>query len=70
MPPTTAPTTTLVTVAPIVEALPPVPVADLPLPRTGKASDLISYLGTSLLVAGIGIVGVGRPPTTRRDVTR
>jgi LPXTG-motif cell wall-anchored protein len=33
---------------------PPAP----PLPRTGKGSDLISYLGTSLLVAGIGIVGV------------
>ncbi len=58
VPPTMAPTTTLVTVAPIVETLPTVPVADVPLPRTGKASDLISYLGTSLLVAGIGVVGV------------
>jgi LPXTG-motif cell wall-anchored protein len=63
-----APTTTLV-VAPIVEALPPVPIPDVPLPRTGKASDLISYLGTSLLVAGVGIVGVaGRRRTA--DVTR
>ena len=65
---TVAPTTTLV-VAPILEVLPPVPAPAVPLPRTGKASDLISYLGTSLLVAGIGIVGVA---SRRRsaDVTR
>jgi len=49
--------------------LPPVPAA--PLPRTGKASDVISYLATSLLVAGIGIVGVaGRKPTGRSIYTR
>jgi LPXTG-motif cell wall-anchored protein len=49
--------------------LPPVPAA--PLPRTGKASDVISYLATSLLVAGIGIVGVaGRKPTRASIYTR
>jgi LPXTG-motif cell wall-anchored protein len=54
------PTTTLElppdTTVPVAEVLPPVP--GPPLPRTGKGSDLIAYLGTSLLVAGIGIVGV------------
>jgi hypothetical protein len=49
--------------------LPPVPAA--PLPRTGKSSDVISYLATSLLVAGIGIVGVaGRKPAGRSIYTR
>ena len=47
-------TTTTAAFIPVVEVSPPAP----PLPRTGKGSDLISYLGTSLLVAGIGIVGV------------
>jgi hypothetical protein len=54
---TTSPPETSTTTAvfsPVVEVSPPAP----PLPRTGKGSDLISYLGTSLLVAGIGIVGV------------
>jgi hypothetical protein len=61
-PPTLPPDTTL---APIAEILPPVP--GPPLPRTGKGSELISYLGTSLLVAGIGVVGVAsRRPNRRR----
>ena len=61
-PPTLPPDTTL---APIAEVLPPVP--GPPLPRTGKGSELISYLGTSLLVAGIGVVGVAsRRPNRRR----
>jgi hypothetical protein len=47
-------TTTTAAFIPVVEVLPPAP----PLPRTGKGSDLISYLGTSMVVAGIGIVGV------------
>jgi hypothetical protein len=47
-------TTTTAVFIPVVEVSPPAP----PLPRTGTGSDLISYLGTSLLVAGIGIVGV------------
>jgi hypothetical protein len=69
VPPTIAPTTTLAPVAPLIEEVSPVPSTSVPLPRTGKASDLISYLGTSLLVAGIGIVGVaGRRRTA--DVTR
>jgi hypothetical protein len=59
VPATTTPeTTTVDTVIPIVEVLPPGQVDVPPLPRTGRASELISYLGTSLLVAGIGIVGV------------
>jgi LPXTG-motif cell wall-anchored protein len=53
---TTVPPETTVPVAPLADVLPPTPGS--PLPRTGKGSDLISYLGTSLLVAGIGIVGV------------
>jgi hypothetical protein len=46
-------TTTTAAPIPVVEVSPPAP----PLPRTGTGSDLISYLGTSMLVAGIGIVG-------------
>lgn len=71
-PPTTtttlpAETTTTAVVAPVVEASPPAP----PLPKTGTGSDLISYLGTSLLVAGIGIVGVaGRRPIVARPAPR
>ena len=71
-PPTTTatlpPETTTTTVPiPVVEVSPPTP----PLPRTGKGSDLISYLGTSLLVAGIGIVGVAsRRPTAARPASR
>ncbi len=59
---TLPPETTIAAAPPVAEVLPPVPGS--PLPRTGKGSDLISYLGTSLLVAGIGIVGVAsrRPP--------
>ena len=57
---TVPPETTLPEIVPIVEVLPPPPAA--PLPKTGAVSDLISYLGTSLLVAGIGMVGVGRKP--------
>lgn len=66
--PTTTPTlsaetTTTVVVGPLVEVSPPAP----PLPKTGGGSNLISYLGTSLLVAGIGIVGVAsRRPTAAR----
>lgn len=57
---TTPPPPTIAAAVPVVEALPPapVPVAALPLPRTGKGSDLVSYLATSLVVAGVGIVGV------------
>jgi len=51
---------------PVELVLPPVPAA--PLPRTGKASDVISYLGTSLLVAGIGIVGVASRKPARRSI--
>ncbi|MEO8267276.1 MAG: hypothetical protein ABI706_17380 [Ilumatobacteraceae bacterium] len=58
---TVLPETALPGIVPIVEVLPPPPPA-APLPRTGAVSDLISYLGTSLLVAGIGMVGVGRKP--------
>ena len=71
-PPTTTPTlppetTTIAVLIPSVEVSPPAP----PLPRTGKGSDLISYLGTSLLVAGIGIVGVAsRRPTAARPAPR
>lgn len=54
------PTTTALFI-PLVEVSPPAP----PLPKTGKGSDLISYLGTSLLVAGIGIVGVASRRPTR-----
>ena len=70
VPPTTveATTTTLppdTTVTPAAELLPPVP--GPPLPKTGNGSDLISYLGTSLVVGGIGIVGVAsRRPSRRR----
>jgi hypothetical protein len=50
----------------VVESLPPPPLPSppAPLPRTGKGPDLISYLATALVVAGIGIVGVAgrRPP--------
>jgi LPXTG-motif cell wall-anchored protein len=67
-----APTSTLppeTTIPPTAEVIPPVP--GPPLPKTGKASDLISYLGTSLLVAGIGVVGVAsRRPTRRARVGR
>jgi hypothetical protein len=66
---TTLPETTIPAVAPVIEVLPPAPAS--PLPRTGKGSDLISYLGTSLLVAGIGIVGVAsRRPSRRVIYTR
>ena len=61
VPETTVPAeTTLPEIVPIIEVLPPPSAA--PLPKTGAVSDLISYLGTSLLVAGIGMVGVGRKP--------
>jgi hypothetical protein len=60
-------TTTTAALIPLVEVSPPAP----PLPRTGKGSDLISYLGTSLLVAGIGIVGVAsRRPAAARPAPR
>ena len=60
-------TTTTALLIPVVEVSPPTP----PLPRTGNGSDLISYLGTSLLVAGIGIVGVAsRRPTAARPAPR
>jgi LPXTG-motif cell wall-anchored protein len=63
-PPTIRPETTVPVIAVPVEALPPTP--GPPLPKTGKGSALISYLGTSLLVAGIGIVGVAsRRPSPR-----
>jgi LPXTG-motif cell wall-anchored protein len=59
--------TTVPEVVPLVEVLAAPPAA--PLPNTGAVSDLISYLGTSLLVAGVGIVGVARrrpPPNNHR----
>ena len=63
IPPTTTtappPETTVPEFVPIIEVLPPPPLA-APLPKTGAVSDLISYLGTSLLVGGVGLVGVGR----------
>jgi hypothetical protein len=62
--PTVPPDTTL---APIAEVLPPVP--GPPLPRTGRGSELISYLGTSLLVAGIGVLGVASRRPSRRRLT-
>jgi LPXTG-motif cell wall-anchored protein len=76
IPPETTTTTTPI-VAPLTEVLPPVPVPvpapGPPLPKTGKGSELISYLGTSMLVAGIGIVGVasrrGRGLTVSKTVT-
>ena len=62
-----AETTTTMVVGPLVEVSPPAP----PLPKTGGGSDLISYLGTSLLVAGIGIVGVAsRRPNAARTSLR
>jgi LPXTG-motif cell wall-anchored protein len=64
---TTIPATTLppdTTAAPFAEVL--TPVAGPPLPKTGKGSDLISYLGTSSVVAGIGIVGVASRRTRPR----
>ncbi|HZX54833.1 MAG TPA: hypothetical protein VFE86_09120 [Ilumatobacteraceae bacterium] len=67
--PTTVPPQPTEQTIPVELVLPPVPGAALP--RTGKASDVISYLGTSLLVAGIGIVGVaGRKPARRSIYTR
>ncbi len=73
LPPTTVevvisaapPTTDTPPIAPFAEAIPPITVPALP--KTGDGSDLISYLGTSLLVAGIGIVGVAsrRSPVRR-----
>ena len=65
---TAAPETTVLEIIPIVEVLPPPPAA--PLPKTGAVSDLISYLGTSLLVAGIGIVGVASRRPSRIRNTR
>ena len=65
---TAAPETTVPEITPIVEVLPPPPAA--PLPKTGAVSDLISYLGTSLLVAGIGIVGVASRRPSRIRNTR
>ncbi|MEA3185080.1 MAG: hypothetical protein QOJ74_1557, partial [Ilumatobacteraceae bacterium] len=46
------------TVPPITVPAAPLPPTPAPLPKTGKGSDLISYLATALLVAGVGIVGV------------
>jgi LPXTG-motif cell wall-anchored protein len=71
IPPTEVQPTTIPpdTTAPALVTVPEVPptIPGTPLPKTGKGSDLISYLGTSLLVAGIGIVGVAsRRPTRRR----
>ena len=51
--PTTLPPDT--TLPPETTPPPPPPV---PLPRTGKGTDLISYLATTMLVAGIGVAGV------------
>ncbi len=66
-------TTTAPAVVPPAEVLPPVPAPpppSPPLPKTGSASDLVSYLGTSLLVAGIGIVGVASRRPSRRTVDK
>ena len=70
---TVPPPPTVPEVVPVAEVLPPapVPIVAAPLPRTGKGSDLISYLATSLVVAGIGIVGVaGRRPSRGVIYTR
>ena len=75
--PTVPPDTTFpaitspVTVA--IEAVPPPSEAPLPppaapLPKTGRGSDVVSYLATSLLVAGIGIVGVASRRARRRVI--
>ena len=45
-------------------AAPPAP----PLPRTGSGSDLISYVATAFLVAGIGIAGVASRRAQRRVI--
>ncbi|HEX3090068.1 MAG TPA: hypothetical protein VHQ23_15550 [Ilumatobacteraceae bacterium] len=66
-PPTLPPDTTLTPIADVLPPVPGPPAPGPPLPRTGKGSELISYLGTSLLVAGIGVVGVAsRRPNRRR----
>jgi hypothetical protein len=70
---TVPPPSTVPELVPVAEVLPPatVPIVAAPLPRTGKGSDLISYLATSLVVAGIGIVGVaGRRPSRGVIYTR
>ena len=55
---------------PVVTEVPSPPPAQA-LPHTGKGSDLIAYLATALLVAGIGIVGVAsRRPRRRVIYTR
>lgn len=71
LPPETTTTTSPVTnappdttVAPFAEVL--TPVLGPPLPKTGRASELVSYLGTSSVVAGIGIVGVASRRTRPR----
>jgi hypothetical protein len=71
---TTSTTTTTTTLAAVeVEAVPPPPDTSVspplpPLPKTGKGSDLISFLATALLVAGIGIVGVASRRAPRRVI--
>ena len=73
LPPDTAPpaVTSPVTVA--IEAVSPPPPETPPppappLPKTGRGSDVVSYLATSLLVAGIGIVGVASRRARRRVI--
>jgi hypothetical protein len=69
VPPTVLPETSLPVDVPVAEVLPPVTVTALP--HTGKGSDAISYLATTLLVAGIGVVGVAsRRPRRRVIYTR
>ena len=68
--PTSTMSTTLDSVA--VEVVPPAAPPDSPpappLPKTGRGSDLISYLATALLVAGVGIVGVAGRRAPRRVI--
>ena len=74
MPPDTTSSATTPPATVAIEAVPPTPPeAPLPppappLPKTGKASDGISYLATSLLVAGVGIVGVASRRARRRVI--
>ncbi len=68
-PPSVPPASTGPEVVPVAEVLPPAPGPALP--HTGKGSDVISYVATALLVAGIGIVGVAsRRPRRRVIYTR
>jgi hypothetical protein len=66
LPPAAPPETPPSTAAPAVEVAPPPPAP--PLPNTGRGSALVTYLATSLLVAGIGVVGVASRRAPRRVI--